>query len=161
MLICLIFISHLYNNLLLGRHNHILEHFFIMIHVFVVNKTIPMLIGRIIENNTMQNGEELHLCIFSVKVVSAIFNSSTFSVHSSINLSTNCFLHLQFFQSKHSPTSHNLSHFHSQLRGFQIDPSSHTPLSIYSLHSIQHLSSLQRCLLLPALASNLHLHLHI
>ena len=101
-----------------------------------------MLIGRIIENNRMQNVEELHLYIFSVKVVSAIFNSSTFSVHSSINLSTNFFLHLQFFQSKYSPTSHNLSHFHSQLLGFQIDPSSHTPLSIYSLKfSIYHHSN--------------------
>ena len=37
----------------------------------------------------------------------------------------------------------------------------HTPLSINSLHSLQHLSSFQRCLLLKTLASNLHLHLHV
>ena len=50
---------------------------------------------------------------------------------------------------------------HSQLLGFQIYPLSYKPLSINSLHSHRHLSSFQRCLLLDALASNLHLHLHV
>ena len=61
----------------------------------------------------------------------------------------------------YSLTSHDLSHSHSQLQGFQIDPLSHSPLSINSLHSHLHLSSFQRCLLLQTLASNLHLHLHV
>ena len=83
---------------------------------------------------------ELHsMELYSVKVISAIFPSSTFSVHSSAelrstNLSTIFFLHLQFAQHKYSPTSHDLLHSHSQLLGFQIDPLSHTPLSINSLH---------------------------
>ena len=110
---------------------------------------------------------ELHsMELYSVKVISAIFPSSTFSVHSSAelrstNLSTIFFLHLQFAQHKYSPTSHDLLHSHSQLLGFQIDPLSHTPLSINSLHSHLHLSSFQCCLLLQTLASNLHLHLHV
>ena len=112
----------------------------------------------------MYGVQELHLCLFllssaecnSVEVILANFTSSTFSVHSSTNLSTNFFLHLQFSKSKYSPTSHDLSHSHSQLLGFQIDP-----LSINSLHLHLHLSSFQRCLLLQALASNLHLHLHV
>ena len=37
MLICLVFFLYI-NNLLLDKHNYILEQFFIMIHVFVVNK---------------------------------------------------------------------------------------------------------------------------
>ena len=39
MLICLIFLIYI-NNLLLDRHNYIMEQFFIMIHIFVVNKII-------------------------------------------------------------------------------------------------------------------------
>ena len=39
--------------------------------------------------------------------------------------------------------------------------SKHTLLSINSLHSHQHLSSFQRCLLSQTFASNLHLHLHV
>ena len=84
---------------------------------------------------------------------SEIFTSSIFSVHFSAelrsnNLSTNFFLHLQFsWFNKYSPMSHDLSHSHSQLLGF-IDHLSHTPLSINSLHSHQHLSLFQRCLLL-------------
>ena len=68
---------------------------------------------------------------------------------------------LQFSQSKYSPTSHDLSHSHSQLLGFQINPLSHTPLSISSLNSHPHLSSFQRCSLLQTLPSSLHLHLHV
>ena len=93
-------------------------------------------------------------------ILLAIFTSLTVSVHSSTNLSVNCFLHLQFLLSRYSPTSHNLSHSHSKLLGLQIYPLSHTPLSINSLHSHRHLSSFQRCLLLQTLESSLHLHLH-
>ena len=84
---------------------------------------------------------ELHLCLFSfsARVILAIFTFSTFSVHLSISSSTNFFLHLQFPWSKYSPTSHDLSHSHSQLLGFQINPLSHPPLSINSLHSHLHL----------------------
>ena len=57
--------------------------------------------------------------------------------------------------------SHALSHSHSQLLGFQINPLPHTPLSINSLHSHLHLFLFQRCLLLQTIASNLHLHLHV
>ena len=53
-----------------------------------------------------------------------------------------------------------LSHSHSQLLGFQINPLSHIPLSINSLHSHPHLLSFHRCLLLQTIASNLHSHLH-
>ena len=54
-----------------------------------------MLIVKIIENNTMYSVQELYLCIFSVKVISAIFTSSVFLVLSSTNLLTIFFLHLQ------------------------------------------------------------------
>ena len=60
--------------------------------------------------------------------------------HSSINLSTKFFLHLQFLQSKHSQKSHGLSQSESQLLRFQINPVSHMPLSINSLYSHLHLS---------------------
>ena len=120
-----------------------------------------MLIVKIIENNTMYSVQELHLCILSTELDSAIFTSSIFSVHSATNLSTNFFLHLQFSQSKYSPISHDLSHSNLQLLGFQIDPLSHIPLSINSLHSHLHLLPFHRCLLLQTLASNLHLQLHV
>ena len=91
----------------------------------------------------MCNIQELHLSLF----LSIIFTSSSIvSVDSSINLSTNLFLHLQFS--------------HSRLPGFQAYPLSHTPLLINSLHSHQHLLSVQRCLLLQTIASNLRIHLH-
>ena len=91
----------------------------------------------------------------------ASLTSSTVSLHFSTNLSTIFFLHLQFSCSKYSATSYDLPHSHSQLLGFQINPLSHTPLSINSLHSHLHLSSFQCCLFLQPLASSLHLHLHI
>ena len=97
-----------------------------------------MLIVKIIENNTMYSVQELHLCIFSVKVISAILSSSTFSVHSSIDLSTNFFLHLQFSQSKYSTTTHDLSHSHSQLQGFQIGP--------YHIHLYQLIFCILTCI---------------
>ena len=67
-----------------------------------------MLIVKSIENKTMHSVQELHLCLFSflaecssiecnsIEVILASFTSSTVSVHSSTNLSTNFFLHLQF-----------------------------------------------------------------
>ena len=81
--------------------------------------------------------QQLDICLFlfSVDVILASFAYSTFSVHSSISLSTDFFLHLQFSYSKYSPTSHDLSHSHSQLLGFQIDTLSLIPLSINYLHS--------------------------
>ena len=95
--------------------------------------------------------------IFS-KTFLANFTSSIVLGHSSTNLSTNFFLHLQFLQSKYSSISHALSHSHSQLLGFQINPLSHTPLSINSLHSHLYLILFQRCLLLQTFSPNLHSH---
>ena len=57
--------------------------------------------------------------------------------------------------------SHDLSHSHSQVLGFQINPLSHIPFSNNSLHSHLHLSLFHLCLLLQTLASNLHLHLQV
>ena len=50
------------------------------------------------ENNRIYSVQELHLCLFlsSAKVILASLTSSIVSVHSSTNLSTNFFLHLQF-----------------------------------------------------------------
>ena len=77
--------------------------------------------------------------------------------NSSTNLSTSFFLHLQFSWSKYSQTSHHLSHWHSQLLGFQINALSQTPLSIN--FSRLHLSSFHFYSLLQALAFSLHFHL--
>ena len=57
-----------------------------------------MLTAKIIENNAMCSVQVLRWCLFSssAKVILADFTSSTFSVHSSTNLSANVFLHLQF-----------------------------------------------------------------
>ena len=109
----------------------------------------------------MHSVQELHLSLFSstVEVILAIFTYSTLLVHSSTNLSTNFLQHLQLGWSKYSPTSHDLSNYHSQLFGLQIDPLSHTALSVNSLFSSLRLSSFQRCLLLQTLPSSLHLHL--
>ena len=122
-----------------------------------------MFIVKVIENNTVQSLQEyLHsfsyLFSCSPKVIFAIITSSIFSVHSSTNLLTIFFLDVQFYQSKYSPTLHDLLHSHSQLLGFQMNPLSQLPFSINSLYSHLHLSSFQRCLLLQKLASNLHLH---
>ena len=54
---------------------------------------IPTLIVKIIENKAIYSMPGLHLYVFSF---SAIFASSTVSVHSSTNLSTTFYLHLQF-----------------------------------------------------------------
>ena len=48
-----------------------------------------------------------------------------------------------------------------QLVGFQINPLSHIPLSMNSLHSYPHLSLFQLCLLLPKLTCNLNLYLQV
>ena len=105
-----------------------------------------MLIVKNIENKTVHSVQELHSCLFSSspEAILASFTSSTFSVHSSVSLSTTFFLHVQFSQSKYSPALHDLSHSHSQLLGFEINILSHTPLSIIFLHSHLHLSSFQR-----------------
>ena len=71
-----------------------------------------MLIVKIIENNIMYSMQELHLSIFLVKVTSAIFTSSIFSVHSSTDLSTifSCTYDL------HSPNTdqhHMIYHIHT------------------------------------------------
>ena len=57
-----------------------------------------MLIVKIVENNVMYSVQELHLCLFSspAEVTLANFTCSTFLVHSSVGLSTNSFLLLQF-----------------------------------------------------------------
>ena len=58
--------------------------------------------------------------------------------------------------------SHNLSHSHAQLLGFQIYHLSHTILLIKSsLHSHLHLSSFHICLLLQRAEVNLHIHLQV
>ena len=64
-------------------------------------------------------------------------------------LSVRPFLHLQFTYSNYLSTSHDLSHSH--ILGSQINPSSHLPLSIKSLHSHLHLSLFKRCLSLQPL----------
>ena len=81
---------------------------------------IPTLAVKTIANNTIYAVQELHLYLFSflAKIILASFTSSTVAVHSSTNLSTIFFLHLQFSWSQYSPTSHALSHSHSQLLGF-------------------------------------------
>ena len=87
----------------------------------------------------MYNVLKLHLCLFSfsAKVILASFTFSLVSVHSSTNLSTNFFLHLQFSQSKYSATSYDLSHSHSQLLIFQINLLSHLHLHLNVLcHSM-------------------------
>ena len=71
-----------------------------------------------------------HAFTCSNKATSVNFASSIFSEHSSINLSTNLFLHLQFSLSKYSPTLHDLSHSHSQLLGFHAYPLSQSILYI-------------------------------
>ena len=82
------------------------------------------------------------LCLHSVEIISSSLVSSIFSVHSSANLLTNLFLHLQFLQSNYSLKSQDLQHSHSLLLGFKINPLSHTFLSINSLHLHPHLSSI-------------------
>ena len=72
-----------------------------------------MLIVKNIKNNTMYNMQEL--CLHFVEL---ILTKLVFSIFSS-----------------YSPISHVLSHSHSQLLGFQINPLSHIPLLTNSLHS--------------------------
>ena len=69
------------------------------------------------------------LCLHFVELILIKLVSSIFSLH------TNLFLNLQFSVFKYSPKSHDLSHSHLQLLGFQIYPLLRIPLSINSLHS--------------------------
>ena len=55
-----------------------------------------MMAVKIVENNTMYSVQELHLCLLSLW-----FTSSTVSVHSSTNLSTNFFPALIIFIVQH------------------------------------------------------------
>ena len=73
----------------------------------------------------MYTMQELHLFLL-LSIIST--SLSKVSLHSSTNLSTNLFLHVQFLQSKYSLKSHALLHSHSQLLGFQIKSLSPTPL---------------------------------
>ena len=59
-----------------------------------------MLIVTIIENNTIFSAQELKSPPLA-KVIPTSLTSSTFSVHSSTNLSTSFFLRLQFSLSKY------------------------------------------------------------
>ena len=89
-----------------------------------------MFIAKINENNTIYSVQELHLYLFLflTEVFSTSLVLSKFFIHSSTNLSTNFFLHLQYSYYKYSLISQDLSHSHSQLLGLQINPLSHTPL---------------------------------
>ena len=95
-------------------------------------------------NNIMYILLELHTFFINIQwnciqwnYLQSISFPSMFSLHSSSNLSNILFI----FYYKNSPMSHDLSHSHSQVLGFQINPLSHIPLSINSLHSHLHLSS--------------------
>ena len=57
-----------------------------------------MLIVKNVKSNAIYSMQELHLCLFlsSDAVILSNFTSSISLVHSSTNLSTNFFLHLQF-----------------------------------------------------------------
>ena len=87
--------------------------------------------------------------------------SSIFTILSSTSGSTNFFYTYNLKNLKYLATPQDLSLSHSQLLGFQINPLSHTPLSINSLHSHLHLSLSHRCLLLKIILSNLHMHLQV
>ena len=67
----------------------------------------------------------------------------------------------KFYSLNISMASHNLSHSQSQLLGFKINPLSHIPLSINSLHQHLHLSLFQCYLLLQTLSFNIHFHLQV
>ena len=89
------------------------------------------------------------------------FISWIFSQHSSTNLSTKLFLHLQLLLSKYSRTSHDLSHSHSQLLEFKLNLWSHIPFSMNYLHSHLHLSSFHLSLLWQSLGFSLQLLLQV
>ena len=55
--------------------------------------------------------------------------------------------------------TYDLSHPHSHILGFQINPVSHLLFSINSLHSHLHFSLFQHCLLLQTLASNFYVYI--
>ena len=71
-----------------------------------------MLIVKIIENNTMYNvQEDLNTFLGSAKVILASFTSSTISVHSSTNLSTD-FFYTYNFQSLNTYQHPMIYHIH-------------------------------------------------
>ena len=124
-----------------------------------------MLTVIIIENNTMYCVQKLNLflCLFScsAKVILANFTSYLF-LYILQPIYPLIFFDTFNYRSLNTHTiSHDLSHSHTQLLGFQINPLSQVPLSINCLHSHLHLSSIHLCLLLQTLASSLHLHLQV
>ena len=114
-----------------------------------------------ITDNTIYTVQELHTFYDHLKLHYQSFHFHQYFHYSLHSLSISFFLYLQFSKSKYSPTSHDLSHSHLQLLGFQINLLSHPFLSINSLHSHLHLSLFQRCLSLQKLTSNLPLHLQV
>ena len=80
-----------FSNCCLNNKIFLQHQFFLIIHVFVVNK-ISTSSNVDCKNNTTYSVEELHLflCLFSssAEVILASFISLTFPVHSSTNLST-------------------------------------------------------------------------
>ena len=56
---------------------------------------------------------------------------------------------------------HDVSHSHSYMIGFQVNPLSHLPLLISSLYLHMRLSLFQSCLFLQKLAYNLYLHAQV
>ena len=129
-----------------------------------------MIIKKAMTNNTYNTYivQELHT-FFIITYSSIIDHFISINIFTTFfNLSSSFFLHSQLFQSnsknfqsKYCLMSCSLSHSHSQILGFQMNPLSHIPLSINSLGSHLHLSLFQHCLLLQTLAPNLHLHLDV
>ena len=97
-----------------------------------------ILIMKNMTNNIMYILQEVHTCLWSFRVALWIISFLLiFSLHFLADLLINSFRHLQFLLSKYCLMSHDLSHSHSHILGFQISSLSHLPLSINSLH--QHL----------------------
>ena len=116
-----------------------------------------MLIVKSIENNTMYSMQELHLflCFFDqLFLLYQYFQCNLQLIYQLI------FFYIYSFHSLNTHQRHKIYRIYTHFR-FQIDPLSHTPLLINSLHSHLHLSSFQRCLLLETLAGSLHLHLPV
>ena len=109
-----------------------------------------MMAVKIVENNTMYSVQELHLCLLSLW-----FTSSTVSVHSSTNLSTNFFPALIIFIVQHIIS--NITRFITFTLTITRIPNKYFITHTFVNHFF---CILQRCLLLQALSSSLHLHLH-
>ena len=114
-----------------------------------------MLIIKIIENNTMYNIQELHLS----SLLPTIFNSSTQFHYTLPQVYQLFFSTLTIFIIQ---ILTNIIWFITLILTITGLPNiSHTSLWIHCLHSHQHLSSFQPCLLLETLAPNQHLHFHV